>query len=113
MAATCSTSGVAGISEPSLTDIMGVLMTIQNEQNTQKLNMKNIESNVLCHKCFYVYLEGRSPFQHSRQFLVEIQHRCYYHRHRRKIHQNVDKKVNDELADMIHVIFREGISDEK
>lgn len=47
MAATCSTSGVAGSSEPSLTDIMGVLMTIQNEQNTQKLNMKNIESKVL------------------------------------------------------------------
>ena len=39
MASTCSTttSGVAGSSEPSLTDIMGVLMTIQNEQNTQKL----------------------------------------------------------------------------
>jgi hypothetical protein len=37
MAATCSTSGVAGSSEPSLTDIMGVLMTIQNEQNTQNL----------------------------------------------------------------------------
>ena len=47
MAATCSTSGVTGSSEPSLTDIMGVLMTIQNEQNTQKLNMKNIESKVL------------------------------------------------------------------
>ena len=47
MASTCSTSGVAGSSEPSLTDIMGVLMTIQNEQNTQKLNMKNIESKVL------------------------------------------------------------------
>jgi hypothetical protein len=44
MAATCSTSGVAGSSEPSLTDIMGVLMTIQNEQNTQKLNMKNIKN---------------------------------------------------------------------
>jgi hypothetical protein len=26
---------------------MGVLMTIQNEQNTQKLNMKHIESKVL------------------------------------------------------------------
>jgi hypothetical protein len=26
---------------------MGVLMTIQNEQNTQNLNMKNIESKVL------------------------------------------------------------------
>jgi hypothetical protein len=26
---------------------MGVLMTIQNEQNTQKINMKNIESKVL------------------------------------------------------------------
>ena len=47
MASTCSTSGVAGSSEPSLTDIMGVLMTIQNEQNTQKINMKNIESKVL------------------------------------------------------------------
>ena len=47
MASTCSTSGVTGSSEPSLTDIMGVLMTIQNEQNTQKLNMKNIESKVL------------------------------------------------------------------
>jgi hypothetical protein len=47
MAATCSISGVAGSSEPSLTDIMGVLMTIQNEQNTKKLNMKNIESKVL------------------------------------------------------------------
>jgi hypothetical protein len=38
---------VTGSSEPSLTDIMGVLMTIQNEQNTQKLNMKNIKSKVL------------------------------------------------------------------
>ena len=47
MASTCSSSGVAGNSEPSLTDIMGVLMTIQNEQNTQKLNMKNIECKVL------------------------------------------------------------------
>jgi hypothetical protein len=47
MASTCSTSGVAGSSEPSLTDIMGVLMTIQNGQNTQKLNMKNIQSKVL------------------------------------------------------------------
>jgi hypothetical protein len=37
MAATCSTSGVTGSSEPSLTDIMGVLMTIQNEQNTDLL----------------------------------------------------------------------------
>ena len=27
--------------------------------------------------------------------------------------ENVDKKVNDELADMINVILREGISDEK
>jgi hypothetical protein len=47
MAATCNNSGVGGSSEPSLTDIMGVLMTIQNEQNTQKLNMKHIESKVL------------------------------------------------------------------
>ena len=46
MAYACSTSGVAGSSEPSLTDIMGVLMTIHNEQNTQKLNIKNIESKV-------------------------------------------------------------------
>ena len=40
------------------------------------------------HKFFYVYLEARSPFLHSRQTLVEIQHRCYYqyHRHRRKTH---------------------------
>ena len=30
-----------------------------------------------------------------------------------KLKENVDKKVNDELADMINVIFREGISDEK
>ena len=37
MAATCNTSGVAGSSELSLTDIMRVLMTIQNEPNTQKL----------------------------------------------------------------------------
>ena len=46
MAYACSTSGVAGSSEPSLTDIMGVLMTIHNEQNTQKLMIKNIESKV-------------------------------------------------------------------
>jgi hypothetical protein len=30
-----------------------------------------------------------------------------------KLKENVDKKVNDELADMINAIFREGISDEK
>jgi hypothetical protein len=37
MASTCSTSGVAGSSEPSLTDIMGVLMTIHNEQILKNL----------------------------------------------------------------------------
>ena len=30
-----------------------------------------------------------------------------------KLKENVDRKVNDELTDMINVIFREGISDEK
>jgi hypothetical protein len=30
-----------------------------------------------------------------------------------KLKENIDKKVDDELADMINVIIREGISDEK
>jgi hypothetical protein len=42
-----TSSGMAGNSEPSLTDIMGVLKTIQNVQNTQKRNMENIDSKVL------------------------------------------------------------------
>ena len=33
--------------------------------------------------------------------------------HSFKLKENIDKKVNDELADMINVIIREGISDEK
>jgi hypothetical protein len=57
MASTCSASGVAGSSEPSLTDIMGVLMTIQNEQNTQL----SFESDGLFSKVFFL----ASPYSPS------------------------------------------------
>ena len=149
MAATCSTSGVTGSSEPSLTDIMGVLMTIQNEQNTQKLNMKNIESNVLemyidCDDAeydeqdeFFYDVDDNNNDVESRQEIdenVEMENDPPNKRRKTydnsnetapcqssfigaarsfKLRENVDKKVNDELADMINVIFREGISDEK
>lgn len=149
MAATCSTSGVAGSSEPSLTDIMGVLMTIQNEQNTQKLNMKNIESKVLemyndCDDAeydeqdeFFYDVDDNNNDVESRQEIdenVEMENEPPNKRRKTydnsnetapcqssfigaarsfKLKENIDKKVNDELADMINVIFREGISDEK
>jgi hypothetical protein len=65
MAATCNNSGVGGSSEPSLTDIMGVLMTIQNEQNTQKLNMKHIEfyTKISCTRDF---VKGKQKYIFSR-----------------------------------------------
>ena len=144
-----TSSGVAGNSEPSLTDIMGVLKTIQNVQNTQKLNMENIDSKVLemyndCDDAeydeqddFFFDVDDNNNDVESRQEIVEnVEMENEPPNKRRKtddnstetapcnssfigaarsfkLKENVDKKVNDELADMINVIFREGISDEK
>ena len=124
-----------------MTDIMGVLMTIQNEQNTQKLNMKNIESKVLemYNDCddveydeqdeFFYDVDDNNNDVESRQEIdenVEMENEPPNKRRKTydnsnetapcqssfigaarsfKLKENIDKKVNDELADMINVIL--------
>jgi hypothetical protein len=84
--------------------IMGVLMTIRNESRQEideNVEMENEPPNK--RRKIYDNSNETAPCQSSLIGAV----RSF------KLKEIVDKKVNDELADMKHVIFREGISDEK